>query len=76
MDRVNLKPNSRDLLQTNFRLKMERAGLTENQDWNFINPSVYSAICIILKNPENSKLIPLRIEQIPVHVNPLYTKMH
>lgn len=76
MDKVKLKPSSRDLLKTNFCLMMKRAGLTENQDWNFINPTIYSAICIVLKNPENSKLIPPKIGQTPVHINPLYTKMY
>jgi hypothetical protein len=74
MDRLPKKPHSRELLETNFRLKMERAGF-ESHDWNFINPAIHTAICISLANPKKIKLVPKEINQVPVHINPYYTKV-
>ena len=69
------KPNCRELLKQNLALKLERAGLEYGKDWNFINPHIYTAICIHLHNPKNARLIPKTIDQIPVHINPHYIKV-
>lgn len=69
------KPKSREFLKQNLALKLERAGLEYGKDWNFINLHVYTAICIHLHDPKNTRLVPKEIDQTPVDINPYYTKV-